>query len=82
MALKRKIRSLKRRKSSSKPEAYKPDMYPSFYIYSSDGVILDFSSKDIGKSFNAKIKLTGINKRTKAGKDQTDYTFEVNSIEE
>jgi len=84
MALMKRVKSLKRRvrKSTKDIEEYKPSLYPSFTIYSNDGIKLSMDEKEIDKIFNAKVKFTGINKQTKANKKEIDYTFEILSIEE
>ena len=72
---------LKRKAKSSKIEEYKPSLYPSFTVCSSEGVSLNLDAKNIGKVYNSKVKFTGIDKRTKIGKDKTDWSFEIQSID-
>ena len=54
--------------------------YPSIYIENKD---LPFEDGDVGKTFDAtvKIKLTGINTRNKEGSDTKTFDFEVRKIE-
>lgn len=74
--------SLKRKnKNSSDVKEYKPPMYPTFSVYSSDGYRLSLDEKSLGKFFNAKIRLTGFNKRKSTnGRDDIDWSFEIQSI--
>jgi len=71
---------LKRKKNIDTPEEYKPALYPSFQVRSSDGIKLSIKEDDIGKDFTATVKLMGINKRSKIGKVETDWSFEVQSL--
>lgn len=54
--------------------------YPSIYIENKD---LPFEDSDVGKTFDAKIKikLAGINTRNKEGSDTKTFDFEVRKIE-
>lgn len=72
--------SLKRKIKKESPEEYKPSLYPSFSIYSSDGIDLDLDEKGIGKLYNAKVKFVGINKRTRNGKNDVDWMFEIQTL--
>jgi len=72
--------SLKRKTKKNKVEEYKPSLYPSFSIYSSDGINLGIDEKSIGNFYSAKVKLTGVNKRTTNGKQETDWSFEIQSL--
>ena len=70
----------KRNKSSAVCE-YKPPLYPSFTVNSVDGVKLTLDEKNMEKVYTAKVKLTGINKKTTSKKQEIDWTFEIQSIE-
>lgn len=76
------MKSLRRkRKPAAKPESYKPPAFPSFSVCNYDGVSLGLDEDDIGKTFAAKIKFTGFNKRKNtSGKNELDWSFEVQSI--
>lgn len=54
--------------------------YPSIYIEEKD---LPFEDGDVGKTFDAKvkIKLTGLNTRSREGSDMKTFDFEVRKIE-
>lgn len=54
--------------------------YPTIYIENKN---LPFEDGDVGKTFDAKvkIKLTGITTRNKEGDDRQTYDFEVRKIE-
>lgn len=71
---------LKRKIKSSKVEEYKPPLYPTFTVDSGEGVNLNLEAKNIGKVYDAKVKFVGIKKDTKPGKDRTDWSFEIQSI--
>jgi len=62
---------------STKPK--KRLYYPSMYI---DNTKLPLEPEDVGKSFNAQIKLkvTGVNQRTNEGGSNLDYSFDIMEI--
>lgn len=55
---------------------------PSFTVNSVDGVKLNLDEKNMEKVYTAKVKLTGINKKTTTKKREVDWTFEIQSIED
>ena len=54
--------------------------YPTIYIENKD---LSFDESEVGKTFDAtvKIKLTGMNTRSREGSDAKTFDFEVRKIE-
>lgn len=70
----------KRNKSSEVCE-YKSPLYPSFTVNSVDGVTLSLDEKNMDKIYTAKVKLTGVNKRTTVKKREIEWTFEIQSID-
>ena len=71
----------KNKKSGEGCEAYKPPLYPSFTVNSTDGVSLKLDEKNMEKTYTAKVKLTGLNKRTTSKKREVEWTFEIQSID-
>lgn len=71
----------RKRNKSGKVDVYKPPLYPSFTVNSVDGVNLNLNEKNMDKVYTAKVKLTGVNKRTTTKKRETDWTFEIQSID-
>lgn len=72
---------LKRKKRANTVEEYKPPMYPSFCVGGSDGIDLKIDKKSIGKTFTAKVKLTGYNERTSGSGNKKNWDFEIQSID-
>lgn len=75
--------TLRRKIKKNTDEAceYKPSLYPSFTVHNSEGVNLKLNESNMDKMYNAKVKLTGVNKRTTSKKREVEWTFEIQSID-
>ncbi len=73
---------LKRKIRSNKIDEYKPSLYPSFTVQNKDGINLKIDESNMDKEYSAKIKLTGVNKRTTNKKKlEIEWTFEIQAID-